>query len=70
MIEACNEITKKYSLKMCLIGHIGDGNIHPQIALNLENEEEFKNLMSAKAEMYTLAISLGGSISGEHGIGL
>ena len=70
MITKCNEISQKYDLKMCLVGHVGDGNIHPQIALNLENDEEFKNYMNAKSEMYETAISLNGTISSEHGIGI
>ncbi len=70
MIKKCNEISKKYNLKMCLVGHVGDGNIHPQIALNLENEEEFKNYVNAKSEMYETALSLNGTISAEHGIGI
>lgn len=70
MVSKCYEIADKYSLKMCLIGHIGDGNIHPQIALNLDNELEFANYISARDEMYKYAIILGGTISAEHGIGL
>ena len=69
MIDGCNRICEKHNLKLCLVGHIGDGNIHPQIALNLENEKEFKAYTYAKSEMYELAIKLGGTISSEHGIG-
>ena len=69
MIQGCNDICKKHNLNLCLVGHIGDGNIHPQIALNLEKEEEFKSYTYAKSEMYELAIKLGGTISSEHGIG-
>ncbi len=69
MVRRCTEISKKYNLKMCLVGHVGDGNIHPQIALNLNDDEEFKNYISAKSEMYDTAISLNGTISAEHGIG-
>lgn len=70
MALKCKSIADKYSLKMCLVGHAGDGNLHPQIALNLNSEEEFKNCMDARAEIYSAAIELGGSISAEHGIGL
>ena len=70
MASECKEIADKYNLKMCLIGHAGDGNIHPQIALDLESDIEFKNCMSAKTEIYHAAAALGGSISAEHGIGL
>lgn len=70
MADKCKEIALKYNLKMCLIGHAGDGNLHPQIALNLKNDNEFKNCMDARGEMYKEAIGLGGKISAEHGIGL
>lgn len=70
MMTVCKSIAEKYNLKMCLIGHAGDGNLHPQIALNLENESEFKNCADARAEMYKEAIRLGGTISAEHGVGL
>ena len=70
LVNRCNEISAKYDLKMCLVGHIGDGNLHPQIALNLDNEEEFRNYNNAKAEIYAYVFELGGSISAEHGIGL
>lgn len=70
MAVKCREIAEKYNLKMCLIGHAGDGNLHPQFALNLESEDEFKQCMDARAEMYEEVTALGGSISAEHGIGL
>lgn len=70
MVSMCREISSKYNLKMCLVGHVGDGNIHPQIALNLEDEEQFRNYINAKSEMYKAAWELGGTISAEHGIGI
>ena len=70
MVKGCREICENYHLQMCMVGHLGDGNIHPQVALNLENESEFKNYFKAKSEMYNLAISLGGTISSEHGVGI
>ena len=42
MIKKCKDIANKYSLKVCIIGHAGDGNIHPQFVLNLDDEIEFK----------------------------
>ena len=70
MVCGCRDICKKHNLHVCIVGHVGDGNVHPQIALNLENDEEYKNLMDAKSEIYSLAISLGGTISAEHGSGI
>ena len=70
MINGCIDICNKYNLKLCMVGHIGDGNLHPQIALNLENDDEFKSYICAKTEIYNLAIKLGGTISSEHGVGI
>lgn len=70
LLNECNRLSKKYDLKLCIVGHVGDGNIHPQVALNLENEEEFRNYNSFKAELYSLVKELNGSISAEHGVGL
>ncbi len=62
-------ICKKYNLKTCIMGHIGDGNIHPNIALDLRNPIELSNFKQAKTELFELALSLNGRLSGEHGIG-
>ena len=70
MILKCNDIADKYSLKICIVGHLGDGNIHPQFVLDLDDESQFRNYYSAKSEIYDFANQLGGSISAEHGIGL
>lgn len=70
MIEGCNKICEKYKIKICLVGHVGDGNIHPQMVLNLDDEFEYRNCKDAKAEIYKLAKSLNGTISAEHGIGI
>lgn len=69
LVKGIWEICNKYELKTCIMGHIGDGNIHPNIALDLRNEKEYNNFIKAKAELFELALSLNGSLSGEHGIG-
>ena len=70
MIAKCKEISNRYNLKMCLVGHVGDGNIHPQIAINTEDDVQFKSYIAAKSEMYETARKLDGTISAEHGIGI
>lgn len=69
LVEGINKICQKYHLQTCVIGHVGDGNVHPQIALNLEDKHEYANYIKAKEEMYKLTIELDGTLSGEHGIG-
>ena len=70
LIKGVQQICKDHRLSSCLVGHVGDGSIHPQIPIDFSNQKEYKEYKLAKAEMYELAISLGGTISGEHGIGI
>ncbi|MBE7707719.1 MAG: FAD-binding protein [Cyanobacteria bacterium SIG27] len=63
------ELAKKYSIITAIMGHAGDGNIHPNFALDLENIEEKENFKKLKDELFSYAISIGAAPSGEHGIG-
>jgi glycolate oxidase len=70
LILGIREICNKNNLLVCMMGHIGDGNIHPNIPLDLNNKDDLKNYQKTKDEIHKLAIKLGGTLSGEHGIGL
>ena len=69
LVEGVRKICEKNNLLVCIMGHIGDGNIHPNIPLDLNDEDDVKNYGQAKDEIHQLAIDLGGTLSGEHGIG-
>ena len=69
LIEGIQKLSLKYNITTCIMGHAGDGNIHPNFALDLNNKEEKENFEKLKDELFRLAISLNGSLSGEHGIG-
>lgn len=69
LVRGIWNIFSKYQLKTCIMGHIGDGNIHPNIALDLRNPLEKENFEKAKKELFELSLSLNGRLSGEHGIG-
>ena len=69
LINGIKNICDKYQLTVCMIGHVGDGSVHPQIPIDLSNEVEYKNYKLAKSEIYDLTVSLDGTLSGEHGIG-
>ncbi len=69
LVKGIQEICEKYKLTVCMVGHVGDGSVHPQIPLDFNDKEEYKNYKLAKSEIYDLTIKLGGTISGEHGIG-
>ena len=70
LVKGVQEICYRHNLTTCLVGHVGDGSIHPQIPVDFSDKIEYTHYKQAKTEMYELAIALGGTISGEHGIGL
>ncbi|MBQ3854955.1 MAG: glycolate oxidase subunit GlcD, partial [Anaerovibrio sp.] len=51
-------------------GHAGDGNMHPTIVCDIRDEEEMKRVHQAMDVIFRGAVELGGTLSGEHGIGL
>ena len=54
---------------MYVYGHFGEGNLHPGMAIDKSSEKDWKQLSHAVKEVYELTFNLGGTISGEHGIG-
>jgi glycolate oxidase len=70
MIRAVNNIAKKHNVTIGTFGHAGDGNLHPTIVCDIRDKEEMKRVYSAMDELFQAALDLGGSISGEHGVGL
>ena len=70
MVKAINEITEKYQLTICTFGHAGDGNLHPTCATDARDHEEMERVEKAFAEIFEKAIELGGTITGEHGVGV
>ena len=69
LIRGIRKICDKYELTCCLVGHVGDGSVHPQIPIDYENENEYRRYKMAKSEIYDLTARLSGLLSGEHGIG-
>lgn len=69
MFRRIREIAEKHRLTVCIMGHIGDGNIHPNFSLDLRDKDEAHRFELAAAEIFEAALELGGTLSGEHGIG-
>ncbi|RUQ28855.1 FAD-binding protein [Peribacillus cavernae] len=70
MCMRLQEIRDKYDVHLVVFGHAGDGNLHPNIICDKSDKEEMRRVEQAVAEIFTAAIELGGTLSGEHGIGL
>ena len=70
IIRKIVEITNKYDMKIGVLAHAGDGNLHPLIMTDLRDREEMARVDKAMEELYETAIGMGGTLSGEHGIGI
>ena len=70
LLEKFYAIAKKYDVKIPCFGHTGDGNVHTNVMVDGSNEEEVKKAYKAIEEVFAATVELGGTLSGEHGIGL
>ena len=70
MCRRLQAIKEKYSIHLVVFGHVGDGNLHPNIIADKTDREEMARVEKAVAEIFEAAVELGGTLSGEHGIGL
>jgi glycolate oxidase len=70
MIAFIQQTAEKYKLKIGTFGHFGDGNLHPTFLCDERNREEIGRVNAAFREIFEKAIALGGTITGEHGVGL
>jgi len=70
IINALHAIADKYQLLIVNFGHAGDGNIHVNIMTNRKNKDEMERVEKAVEEIFRTTLNLGGTISGEHGIGI
>lgn len=70
MVAHIQEVGKKHRLKIGTFGHMGDGNLHPTFLTNEKDADEMHRVEEAMKEIFDFAIALGGTITGEHGVGL
>ena len=70
MVARIGEISRKYDLTIALHGHVGDGNLHPGILCDRRDAEQMARVESAAGELLAAAVALGGTLTGEHGIGI
>jgi len=69
-LRRIGEIAKKYNLQIGNVFHAGDGNLHPIILFDQRNEQQFRDTVRAGDEILEFCIQMGGSITGEHGVGM
>jgi glycolate oxidase len=69
MVQRVKEIGHQVGLPVVVFGHAGDGNLHPTILFDRRDPEQVRRAEQAAADIFAAAIELGGTLSGEHGIG-
>jgi len=70
LLQGIEAISRRNHIQIATFGHAGDGNLHPQILYDGYDADQVKRMEAASAELFRLAIDLGGTLTGEHGIGL
>jgi glycolate oxidase len=70
MLHRIKAISKRHNILIATLGHLGDGNLHPNIIFNGTKAEESARAEAATEELFHLAIEMGGTLTGEHGIGI
>ncbi len=69
-IQRLKEVSRKYELPIVIFGHAGDGNLHPNVLFDKRDEEQWKRVNAAVKEIFDIALEVGGTLSGEHGVGV
>lgn len=69
MVKAINDIAEKHQVTICTFGHAGDGNLHPTCLTDARDKEEMERVEKAFADIFQTSIDMGGTITGEHGVG-
>ena len=70
ILARVHDIAERYRVMVCNVFHAGDGNLHPNIGYDANNPDESARVHSAMREIMQACIDAGGTVSGEHGIGL
>lgn len=70
MLKGIQEISKRHDILIATLGHLGDGNLHPNIIFDGRDPDQAARAEKAVSDLFALAVSKSGTLTGEHGIGL
>jgi glycolate oxidase len=70
VVQRLRQISAKYGLPVVIFGHAGDGNLHPNILFDKREADQWARVEQMVAEIFATSLELGGTLSGEHGVGL
>ncbi|TWP53027.1 FAD-binding protein [Lentzea tibetensis] len=69
LIQGCEDISREVGLRIAVVGHAGDGNMHPTIVYDPTSPDEFARARKAFDDILAVGLALGGTVTGEHGVG-
>jgi glycolate oxidase len=70
VVQRLRQISVKYNLPVVIFGHAGDGNLHPNILFDKREADQWARVEQMVAEIFAASLELGGTLSGEHGVGV
>jgi glycolate oxidase len=70
VLARITEIGERYRLNVANVFHAGDGNLHPNILFDRNDPDELERVERASKEIMGLCVDVGGTITGEHGVGV
>ena len=70
VVQRIREISENYGLPIVIFGHAGDGNLHPNVLFDKRDPEQWAKVEKMVAEIFAVSLAVGGTLSGEHGVGL
>jgi len=70
MLAGILDIGKRHNILIATVAHAGDGNIHPVLVYDGTNPDEVARVKQVEADLFKLAVDLGGTLTGEHGVGI
>jgi glycolate oxidase len=70
VVRQLRDISARYGLPLVIFGHAGDGNLHPNILFDKRKREEWEKVEQMVREIFSVALAHGGTLSGEHGVGV
>jgi glycolate oxidase len=69
-VRRIKEISRRYDLPIVVFGHAGDGNLHPNVLFDMRDPDQWARVQEVVREIFEMAVELGGTLSGEHGVGV
>jgi len=69
-VKAFQEIAEKYNVTIATYGHASDGNLHTKMVIDPKNKDEWDRGVAAGNESFDVCVNLGGTVTGEHGVGI